>query len=160
MRIGIVSDTHNNHRNVKRIVELFRTARVERVIHTGDITQPRTLRAIAEVGVPIVGVFGNNDDRSALRGGAAELGIELAEPPFEWVLGSHRVLVAHDPVELEGAVEDGHALVLHGHTHRRVIERSATQLRFNPGECAGHLAGRQTVGVVDLSTLEPELLHF
>jgi len=140
MRIGIVSDTHNNHRNVKRIVELFRTARVERVIHTGDITQPRTLRAIAEVGVPIVGVFGNNDDRSALRGGAAELGIELAEPPFEWVLGSHRVLVAHDPVELEGAVED--------------------QLRFNPGECAGHLAGRQTVGVVDLSTLEPELLHF
>ena len=160
MRIGVVSDTHNNLRNVLRIVELFRSAAVDRVVHTGDITQPRTLRALAEVGVPIVGVYGNNDERDALSGVAAELEIELAEPPFEWVLASRRVLVAHDPVELEGAVEAQHDLVLHGHTHRRTIERNGEQLHFNPGECAGHLAGRQTVGVVELTTLEPELLHF
>ena len=160
MRIGVVSDTHNNLRNVERIVELFRDARVERVVHTGDITQPRTLRALAEVGVPILGVFGNNDERAALQDHAAELDAELVEPPYEWILASRRVLVTHDPIELAGAVEDGHALVLHGHTHRCTIERSATQLLFNPGECAGHLAGRQTVGVVDLATLEPELLHF
>ena len=160
MRIGVVSDTHNNLRNVRRIVELFRDARVERVVHTGDITQPRTLRVLSEVGVPIVGVFGNNDERAALLADAAELEVELAEPPFEWVIASRRVLVAHDPIELEGAVEYGHALVLHGHTHRCTIERSATQLLFNPGECAGHLAGKQTVGIVDLATLEPELLHF
>jgi putative phosphoesterase len=160
MRIGVVSDTHNNLRNVERIVELLRAAAVEQVVHTGDITQPRALRALARVGVPIVGVFGNNDERGALREGSAGLRIELAEPPFEWVLASRRVLVAHDPTELEGAVEEEHALVLHGHTHRRTIERSPGRLLFNPGECAGHAAGRQTVGVVDLVTLEPELLHF
>ena len=160
MRIGVVSDTHNNLRNVKRIVALFREAAVEQVVHTGDITQPRTLRALAEVGVPILAVFGNNDEREALLEGAADLCVELADPPFEWVLASRRVLVAHDPAELAGAVADEHAVVLHGHTHQRVIERGDGRLVFNPGECAGHLAGRQTVGIVDLATLEPELLHF
>ncbi|GIR63688.1 MAG: hypothetical protein CM15mP68_3540 [Pseudomonadota bacterium] len=43
MRIGVVSDTHNNLKNVRRIVELFNTAAVDRVIHTGDITQAKTI---------------------------------------------------------------------------------------------------------------------
>jgi len=160
MRIGVVSDTHNNLRNVERIVALFGAAGVERVVHTGDITQPRTLLALATVGVPILGVFGNNDEREALRDSAADLAIELAEPPFSWTLASRRILVAHDPAELEEAEMDEHAVVLHGHTHRRTLERGEDRLLFNPGECAGHLAGRQTVGVVDLATLEPELLCF
>lgn len=160
MRIGVVSDTHNNLANVQRIVALFREARVDHVIHTGDVTQARALRGLSEVGVPILGVFGNNDERAALSDVSADLGIALEEPPFEWVLASRRILVAHDPLELEGAVEPEHNLVLHGHTHRRTIERSEDRLLFNPGECAGHLVGSQTVGIVDLQTLEPELLHF
>ncbi len=42
MRIGVVSDTHNHLANVGRIVELFNEAGVERVVHTGDITQAKT----------------------------------------------------------------------------------------------------------------------
>ena len=49
MKIGIVSDTHNNLKNVARIVELFNDAKVERVIHTGDITQAKTIRLIFPV---------------------------------------------------------------------------------------------------------------
>jgi len=160
MRIGVVSDTHNNLRNVERIVELFRGADISRVVHTGDITQPPTLHALARVEVPIVGVFGNNDEREALLETAAGLAVELRDPPFVWEIGPRRVLVAHDPVELEAAPEPGCEVVLHGHTHRRTVECSPERLLFNPGECAGHLAGRQTVGVVDLDTLQPELLHF
>ena len=47
MRIGVVSDTHNNLRNTRRIVELFNTARVDAVVHTGDVTQPKTLDVLA-----------------------------------------------------------------------------------------------------------------
>lgn len=160
MRIGVVSDTHNNLRNVERIVELFRDADVERVFHTGDITQPGTLRALAQVEVPILGVFGNNDEREALLETAAGLAVELADPPFAWELASRRILVAHDPIEFEGAAQEGCDVLLHGHTHRRTLETRDGSLLFNPGECAGHLAGHQTVGVVDLGTLEAELLHF
>ena len=58
------------------------------------------------------------------------------------------------------AAQEGCDVLLHGHTHRRTLETRDGSLLFNPGECAGHLAGHQTVGVVDLGTLEAELLHF
>ena len=68
MRIGVVSDTHNNLRNVARIVELFNEAHVDLVVHTGDITQAKTLDVLAGLSSPLVGVFGNNDqERESLN---------------------------------------------------------------------------------------------
>ncbi len=58
MRIGVVSDTHNHLSNTARIVDLFNAARVDRVVHTGDITQARTLRVLAALDAPLVGVLG------------------------------------------------------------------------------------------------------
>ena len=55
MRIGVVSDTHDNLSNVRRIVGLFNDANVDRVVHTGDITQPKTLDLLAGLNVPLVG---------------------------------------------------------------------------------------------------------
>jgi len=161
LRIGVVSDTHNHLPNVRRIVELFAEARVDRVVHTGDITQPKTLRAFGELGAPFVGVFGNNDqgERALLEEVAAELGMNLADPPLELHWAGRRILVVHDPRDLE-AHYHGHDVALHGHTHERRIQRSAGSLVFNPGECAGHLDGHNAVGVVDLATLDVEILSF
>ena len=97
MRIGVVSDTHNQLRNVRRIVELFNTARVDRVVHTGDITQARTLEAFAGLEAPLVGVFGNNDEREPLRAAARDAGIQLQEPPLSISWHEKRLLVVHDP---------------------------------------------------------------
>ena len=81
MRVGVISDTHDNARNVARMVEVLRAARVERVIHTGDITRPATLRLFGALGVPLFGVYGNNDrEREPLAAAAAELGFALAWP--------------------------------------------------------------------------------
>ena len=43
MKVGVVSDTDNNLKNCNKIVELLNEAGVDRVIHTGDITQAKTL---------------------------------------------------------------------------------------------------------------------
>ncbi|MGH7820461.1 MAG: metallophosphoesterase, partial [Candidatus Binatia bacterium] len=158
-RIGVVSDTHNNLRNVRRIVELFNEARVDRVVHTGDITQPKTLDVLAALRAPLVGVFGNNDEREALAEAARRYGFELHEPPLDLLWHERRILVVHDPLEIERHVA-GHDVVLHGHDHSRVIERRDGRLLFNPGECAGHLEGRNAVGVVDLRSLEAQILQF
>jgi putative phosphoesterase len=160
LRIGVVSDTHNQLRNVARLVELLNAARVERVVHTGDITQARTLEAFARLDAPLVGVFGNNDERDPLSAAAARLGFQLGEPPLELAWAGRRILVVHDPRALASALRPEHSLALHGHTHRHVEERRGGHLVFNPGECAGHLVGHNAVGVVDLSTLGCELLRF
>src|SRR6059036_839019 len=98
--------------NVARIVELLNAARVERVVHTGDITQAKTLRALAALDAPLYGVFGNNDVERDLLGAAC--------------------------------AEHGHVFV-------------DSPLR---GEWAGHLPGYNRIGVLDLATLEAEILRF
>ena len=91
MRIGVVSDTHNHLVNVARIVELLNAARVERVVHTGDITQAKTLHALARLEAPLVGVYGNNDvERESLTHAAVELGFEFVEPPLRLTWAGRR----------------------------------------------------------------------
>jgi putative phosphoesterase len=162
VKIGVVSDTHNQLSNVARIVELLNRAGVERVVHTGDITQAKTLEVLARLDAPLCGVFGNNDagERAALEVAAARYAMTLCDPPLELVWAERRILVVHDPRELGAARRAQHEVALHGHTHRRTIERSGGRLVFNPGECAGHIAGQNAVGVVDLVTLETEILLF
>ena len=160
MRIGVVSDTHNQLRNVRRIVELFNAARVDRVVHTGDITQARTLEVFAGLEASLVGVFGNNDERDSLRAAAREAGIRLEEPPLSLEWHERRLLVVHDPHFLRDEDLAAHDVVLHGHTHRPVHERRHGALVFNPGECAGMLEGHNTVGVLTLASLEVEWLRF
>lgn len=162
MRIGVVGDTHNQMTNVDRIVTLFQEARVERVIHTGDITQPNVLERFARLDVPLLGVFGNNDqhERERLATQAAELGMDLADPPrtIEWA--GRRILVVHDPEEAPSELPEDLDLVLHGHTHRHRHEHQGATLIFNPGECAGFMPGHNAVGLIELTTLCAERLRF
>ncbi len=162
MRIGVVSDTHDRLTHVDRIVSLFREARVERIVHTGDITRPDVLARFAGLEVPMAGVYGNNDraTRRALGEHAAALGMQFVDPPLTIEWASRRILVVHDPEEVPGAFPSPVDLVLHGHTHRHRHEDLGGTLFFNPGECAGMLEGRNAVGLVDLVSLRADLLRF
>ena len=161
MKIGVVSDTHNNLQNVGRIVELFNAYGVERVIHTGDITQAKTLDVFAHLHAPLWGVYGNNDfEREALHSAVHGHGFQFQEPPFELTWNERHILVVHDPQELDAALTAKHQLALHGHTHLHRFETRSQQVFFNPGECAGHMQGFNAVGIVNLVDLSAELLRF
>lgn len=161
MRIGVVSDTHDNLSNVERIVSLFDAAGVRRVVHTGDITRAQTLEVLGRLSAPLVGVYGNNDlERRSLETAAAEHGLGFVDPPLRLEWAGRRIVVVHDPRDHGPTTFEEADVVLHGHTHRSVIERSRDRITFNPGECAGFLPGHNTVGVLDLPSLDVELLYF
>lgn len=162
MRIGIVSDTHDQLRNVARIVELFNAAGVDRVVHTGDVAQPKTLDVLAGLEAPLWGVWGNNDvgERDALVGRALEHGFRFFDPPLELHWHGRHLIVVHDPLEFDGALAAHHEVALHGHTHRRRIETRGGTFFFNPGECAGHMPGLNAVGLLDLESLSHRILDF
>lgn len=160
MKIGVVSDTHNNLKNVRRIVELFNAAAVERIVHTGDITQAKTLDAFADLDAPLFGVYGNNDlERDALEGAVRRHGFRISDPPLHLAWAERELVVVHDPRDLD-TLQGGAQVALHGHTHRHRVAQSGGALIFNPGECAGHMPGSNAVGLLDLATLETELLRF
>ena len=161
MRIGVVSDTHNNLANVREIVSLFNAAAVDRVIHTGDITKGKTLDVFADLAAPLYGVFGNNDqERDSLQASIDAHRFTFCEPPLTLDWAGRRIVVVHDPWDFRELSTDGCQLALHGHTHRYRCERGNGLLTFNPGECAGHMQGYNAIGVVDLKTLETSLLKF
>ncbi len=161
MIIGVVSDTHNNLANVREIVHLFNDAGVDRVVHTGDITQAKTLDVLAGLDAPLYGVYGNNDvERVALGASAAEHEFVFHDPPLDLDWADRRIVVVHDPRDLRQLRTNDHDLVLHGHTHMARCERQNGTLFFNPGECAGHMKGYNAVGVVDLDTLTTSILKF
>ena len=61
MKIGIVSDTHNNLKNIFKICEIFNSNSIDLVIHTGDISLPKALKAFDNLEMEMIGVYGNND---------------------------------------------------------------------------------------------------
>lgn len=161
MRIGVVSDTHNHLGNVERIVGIFNAQAVSCVVHTGDITQAKTLEVFARLEMPLVGVYGNNDlERDSLESAADAFSMEIVDPPRTLCLGSRRLAVVHEPAHIDQEMLAAHDVVLHGHTHRHVCERQRGCLVFNPGECAGMMVGLNAVGVLDLSDLDAKLLRF
>ncbi len=161
MRIGVVSDTHNNLRNCRRIVGLFNEAGVDRVVHTGDITQAKTIDVFAGLNMSMTGVFGNNDlERDSLDESIARHGFHFSEPPLTLEWAGRRILVVHDPLTLDEQNSGDCDVILHGHTHRQVIQFDCRQLTFNPGECAGMMSGYNAIGIVDLHRMEPEVLYF
>jgi len=161
MKIGVVSDTHNHLGNVTRIVELLNSARVDRVVHTGDITQAKTLEVFSNLEAPLCGVFGNNDqERVSLGAACTEYGFHFTDPPLRFEWSDRSITVVHDPLDIPSDDQRGPGVVLHGHTHRQVIERGPERIVFNPGECAGHMVGFNAIGVLDLATLDTEILKF
>jgi len=161
MRIGVVSDTHNNLRSVRAIVDIFDRSGVDRVVHTGDVTQAKVLEAFASMRAPLYGVWGNNDlERESLDAAAARHRMRIVEGTLRLVWHERTIVVAHDPRDLAHHLGADVDLALHGHTHLHRHERVRETLVFNPGECAGMLRGHNRVGLVDLTTLRCELVHF
>ena len=162
MRIGVIGDTHNNMRSIEKIIEIFERRGVGRVVHTGDVTQPKVLDALSQLSMPVHGVYGNNDqgERPGLDESAARHGMAWADGPLEVEWSGRRILVVHDPRDLQPHLGPHHDLALHGHTHLYRHEEVGGAVVFNPGECAGMMAGQNRVGLVDLVSLQCEIEHF
>lgn len=161
MRIGVVSDTHNNLLNVQKIVELFNRLDVDRVVHTGDITQAKTLEVFAHLSVPLHGVFGNNDlERASLDAAVNRHGFQFVDPPLQLDWHNRQIVIVHDPKALEGLTQASWDIALHGHTHLKTILYEENRLTFNPGECAGMIEGYNAIGVVNLADLDTEIINF
>ncbi len=159
MLIGVISDTHDNLFNLRKVLEIFRARGVELVLHAGDFVSPFTAGPFREAGLRLIGVFGNNDgDKLYLRERFQGIG-ELHHGPHELELSGRRILLMHEPRALEALVASGrYDLVVYGHTHRPEV-RAGPPLVVNPGELGGWLTGRATYALVDLGALRAEILE-
>ena len=163
MILGVVSDTHNHPSNVEKIIDLFNERKVDKVIHTGDITQAKTLSKFSRLNCPLYGVYGNNDlQEEGLKEISEKNGFKFQDPPFLVKLGGRKIVILHEPENIEEIISQEHSidLIIHGHTHRYRNEEVKGIKIFNPGESAGMLKGKNSIGLVDLSNLNTKRILF
>ena len=175
MKVGIVSDTHDEETAISKAVKIFNAEGVEVVIHAGDFVAPFTVRSFKMLKAPLIGVFGNNDgDKVLLKQMYKDNGVgELHEDPHEFELGMKKMIVTHRPMIVNTLATSGiYDVVIYGHTHKSVIKRyqHLNKHRYqyqssnentggdaceeawliNPGECCGYITGRRTIAILDL----------
>jgi len=159
MRIGIVSDTHDDLAAVEAAVALFEREGVDVVVHCGDFVAPFSVTPFdvgtvpdaddgrdagggSDAGFEFYAVRGNNDGEWTVESTVDAFGTYLGEAgTLSFGDGSEAgddvsVAVTHgtSAVVVDALVDCGdYDYVFHGHTHAHGVEERDGTVRVNPG---------------------------
>ncbi len=157
MRIGVLSDTHDQVERTGLAVATLIDAGATTLIHCGDLTGPEVVHQCATL--PCYYVFGNcDDDRESLRRAIIDTGGTCLERGGLISLGNHSLAVTHGDSEHEilRLAAFSPEYLLSGHTHQaRDVQEGPTR-RINPG--ALHRARVWTVALIDTASNHVSLL--
>jgi len=160
MRIGIISDTHDDLRALERVLGIMRDEEITKLLHCGDLCGPTVVEALSDFDAWIA--RGNMDRHPELEPAAREaLGAgRLADRHRLTLAGYSAALVhGHREGELRQLINAGeHAYVFHGHTHRRRDERHGSTRVINPGALGGMRWQQRSFCILDLPSGELEVI--
>ncbi len=158
MRVGVISDTHDNRPKISKAVDVFNNEEVGLVIHAGDFVAPFTSKDLSQLNAKFVAIFGNNDgEKIGLKTALSKVGT-INQGPYEFIyLGKHFV-VMHEPSCMDALASSGkYDVIIYGHTHQ-VDVREGKPLIVNPGECGAWVSGKSTVALIDLESMSAEVI--
>lgn len=162
MKIGILSDTHNNLTNLQAALNIFQQRGVDTLIHCGDMTEVEIAQAM--LGFRVICVFGNGDVASGeIRQ------VLLAQNPENYAgmqysgrIDGVRIAATHGhlPGRVEELARSGqYDYVFKGHSHIHKDERVGFTRLINPGALGGlHREPRQ-VCLLDLESGVAEFIE-
>ncbi len=158
MKIGIISDSHDNIPNLKKALAILEKENCEELIHCGDFCDPFMIKELREnFKGKIHCVFGNTDDKFLSTKKAIELNINLYGDFAEIEIDNKKIAIIHSPAIAEAvALSDKYDLVCHGHDHKKRCESRGETLLVNPGEIAG-IKNNPSIAIYD--TEKNEIKH-
>ena len=167
MKIGLISDTHDNIPTCNKLIPHFLDEKIEVLIHCGDIISPfmkRVFVPLYDKGVKMFGVIGNNDgEKTGLMEILGPI-IELTPDFFELEFDNKQFLIVHHlPESLiqSLAASNKFDYIVKGHLHEKRNEKVGKTRIINPGEACGYLSGTASIAILDtnLDTVEYYDVH-
>jgi putative phosphoesterase len=156
MRIGILSDSHDNMPAIAKAVGIFNDAEVSHVLHAGDLVSPFVSIPLKNLNMEFTAVFGNNDGERIGLSNVFKGRIHRA--PYLLEIGGKKILLMHEPDNLDALVASGHFdAIVYGHTHELDVRKGNT-LIINPGESSGWLKGDRTIAIWDIGKGDVEIM--
>ena len=164
MRIGIISDTHDNLPLIEKAVKKLNEENVALVLHAGDYVAPFVIPKFNALNAKLIGVFGNNDgDHELLKQRFSECPNCEVRGRFAGVsVEDFKIALLHgDETELLNALINcgGFDAVVHGHSHANLSRRNGKTLIVNPGEVCGYLTGKATIALLETAKREAKIVE-
>jgi putative phosphoesterase len=155
--VGIIADSHDNRKAIRKAVELFNQRGVGMVFHAGDLVAPFTADDFSRLKCEMTMVFGNNDgEKIGLHHTFSKLGT-IGTGPKKSEFHGKRFILMHEPGCIEELGGGNQAdVIIYGHTHEIDIRKGDT-LIINPGEAGGWTTGRGTIALLDLATMDVQI---
>lgn len=162
VKIGLISDTHDNLKNIESAVNIFNDKRISYVIHAGDITTSEAVEAFE--GVKLIGVLGNNDiDKQGLEIAFEKIGGELRGELCEIEEDDLLIASYHGTnfKKREALIQSGkYDVVVYGHTHKVENKVVGRTIAINPGTANGWFFGyKATAAIFDTVSRECEFIQ-
>ena len=138
MKIGIISDTHDNIENTREVIRQLQDKGCECLIICGDFCAPFMMKEFAAFNGKVHCCFGNTDDRFLSPKFAIENGIDFHGDHGEIEVDGKKIAFTHLPIYAKGlAVSGNFDLVCYGHTHVANKEKIGKTWFVNPGNVKG-----------------------
>lgn len=125
MKVGLISDTHGKLRN--QVLDVF--ADVDVILHAGDIGSLDIITALEAI-APVHAVHGNTDDFEVRGKYGESVKVELAGVKFAIAHG--HLFGSPNPKLLRAAFPQVD-VIIYGHTHVPLVDRSLQPIVINPG---------------------------
>lgn len=162
MKIGVLSDTHDNLDNLLTVLEIFRQRGIETVIHCGDLTDFAMISHFS--GFRLIYLTGNMDVATGTIKKRVEQMREdnFAGQVFRGKLDGIGVAATHSHLEgklMELIQEKRFGWIFHGHTHKKRNETIRGTRIVNPGALGGLVRGPRSFCIVDLTAGEVDFIE-
>ncbi len=166
MKYAFVSDSHDNHDNLKKALDKIKDLGIKKVFHLGDICAPTVYFDVLKnytSEMDFVLVFGNNDGEKVMwtKISMEDPKIDMANGDFrEYEVEGEKIFLTHYPEIAEiAALSKKYKASFHGHTHLAYSKKLNGVLLANPGEVVGTRTGNPSFGVWNSDTNEFEIIY-
>lgn len=162
MKIGIISDTHDNYEAIKIAVKIFNDERVDLVLHCGDHVSPFTVRWLGKLNTKLIGVKGNLDaEFKILSDEYSRRNWEIHKHSKKLDINGRRIIFLHGEDEnlIEALLKSNlYDIVVRGHLHRVINRWMGNTLHLSSGEACGYLTGKRTIAILKLPEINVEII--
>lgn len=141
MIIAVMSDSHDNIWNMRKAISIIKNEGAGMIIHCGDFVAPFMLQELDKAGIPVHGVFGNNDGDQHLLTKLSLTSLKnitLHGLIGEVDTGGFPIAFTHQEMVGEGLASTAKfKMVCFGHSHVHLETNIGKTIFLNPGELMG-----------------------
>jgi len=155
MKIAIISDSHDNVKNLEKLIIWLNENKIKILIHAGDLCAPsvliKTLAPNFKGQIHII--FGNVGDKVLLEKAASGLAnVKYYGLTGELQIENRKIAITHLKEDAENMIKkDKYDLVIFGHSHQSEIQKINQTQSVNPGTVGG-LYNKATFALYDTKT--------